>query len=307
MTSNLKFGLNYKLVYQTKDKNGNLTGEVEIPIVENQLGLTCEFEIKRSLNAELNTSIFKIRNLSLETREKMFKDRYDTLGYSRMWFYLGYGDQLDLAFTGNILATSSYNANNTDIITQIEAQDGSFLTYNTNSNFSVNENTTYEDVYNRIINDLKKKAEILQDDFKIELLSNNAKTELSKRTPTKMTFAGNSWNILKKYYANVFFIDNNTLFYLLPDDKKNKSVFLINAATGLLEVPKVSNVVLIVKTICEPSIQVGDLVEIETTKSTSYTKKQFKVFGINHAGTIGRNVLSKVITTLELNKYNIDF
>ena len=304
---NLKFGLSYKLIYQTKDNKGNITGEVEIPSEEGELGLTCEFEIKRSLNAELNTSVFKIINLSQDTRERMFKDRYNTDGYSRMWFYLGYQDRLELVFTGNILATSSYNQGTTEIVTEITAQDGSFLTYNSNSNFSVAENTTFEDVYYRLANDFKKKAETLKDDFKVEILSNTAKAELSNRTPQAMTFVGNTWNILKKYYSAAFFIDKNALLYLPKKEKINKPAFLINASTGLIEVPKVSNIVLIVKTICEPSIQVGDLVEIETTQTTLYSKKQFKVFGINHIGTIGRNVLSKVTTSLELNKYTIDF
>lgn len=304
--SNVKFGLNYKLIYETKNEKGETQQKVEIFNEDGDFGLTCDFEIKRSYQSQLNKSYFRIYNLSPSTRSKMARDRYDALNYSKIEFYLGYGKQLYLVFSGNALITESKYLNQTDAITTIEALDGSFLTYNSYSNFSVNENTTYQYIFDKFVKDLKNKASEVKDNFSMELLTADAKTELkNKRIAKKMTFAGNTWEEMKKLFGEGLFIDNNKINYLPLKAKNNKAVFVASAETGLLNIPQLSNAILTLDMICEPSVQVGDMAEIRTTRENRFANKQYKIFGISHAGTISKTVGTEATTTLDLGRFNI--
>lgn len=305
MQSNVKFGLKYKLVYQVKSKDGSVIEQIQITAIENDLNITCDFEIERTFQSELNKARFTITNLSPPTRNKMVKDRYDTRNYVKMWFYMGYGSQLNLVFTGNVLATETDDDSIVSGVTIIEALDGSFLVYNTYSQLTVAQNTSFELVFNKLFDDLKKSAQNLQDDFTLQPLTADAKKELSQRTYKAMSFSGNTWETMKTIFPDGLFIDNNVLYYLPKSAKKDNEVFVLQADTGLQKAPKISNTVLMARTICEPTIQVGDMVEVRTTRINRFTGKQYQVYGVNHKGIIGKNIASKVITTLNLGIFNI--
>ena len=298
MQNDIKFGLQYKLIAQVKNESGNLLGDVEIPTE-----LTCDFEIKRSYQSTLNKSYFKITNLSLDTRAILAKDRFRISQYTKMSFYFGYKDALSLAFTGNIQSTESYDQG-METITEIEAVDGAFLTYNTNSNFSLSSSATYKNALDRLVKNMTDSARKLNDNFSLAPLGTQAKKELSQLLPREKTFSGNTWQEIKNTFGDVIFIDNNTLHYLPIQDKvEEKTVFVLSAETGLLGTPKVSNAVLIVDVIAEPTLKVGDIVELRTTKGDRFSGKQYKVYGISHKGDIGLRATNKVTTTLELYRY----
>jgi hypothetical protein len=109
--------LNWKLIYEKRDSNGNLIRKVSIPADNTQDNLSCEFTIERNYEAKINKSIIKIFNLSPSTRQILRKDKYETSQFDTISFYAGGGNNLNLIFRGNILQAESIDIGVVDVIT----------------------------------------------------------------------------------------------------------------------------------------------------------------------------------------------
>lgn len=297
--------LNWKLFYEKKDKTGNSITTIVLPAQDSEINFSCEFTIERSYEAKVNKSNIKIYNLSPSTRKILRKDKFETNEFDKISFYAGSEGNLSLIFQGNVLQAESIDVREVDIITEIVALDGSFLTYNSFSNHTINSNVPYKNVFDKFFNDFTKKAVEIKEIFSLEPLTPET-TNFLNTTTTKqpLTLFGNSWEEMKKFFGGGLFIDNGKLNFLPINFKPQTEVVVLKAETGLKSVPKVSNAVLEVELIFSPKIKVGDMVEIQTSKDNFFNGKQFKVFGIKHSGNISQTTVTRVNTVLSLGRFN---
>jgi hypothetical protein len=300
-----KFGLNWKAIYEKKNIDGSVRWIVEIPFADEFNNFSCEFTIERSYSSQLNQSTIKIFNLSSETRALLRKDKYATTEFDKITFWAGYNNNLNLIFSGNVLQAESYDFSDTEIATEIIALDSSFIVYNTVSNYNLNAGVNYLTLLKKFTEDLSNKANSINETFVLNPLTPETENLLQNVKLKKATnIFGKTWEEMKLYFGDGLFIDNGTLNYLpVPLQNKN-SVFLINAESGLLKAPKVSNAVIELQMVFEPTIQVGNVAEINTLKENFFNAKQFKIFGIKHNGNISQSVSSKVITTISLGRFD---
>lgn len=297
--------LNWKLLYEKKDKTGNSITSIAIPSQDSEINFSCEFTIERNYEAKVNKSNIKIYNLSPNTRKILRKDKFETNEFDKISFYAGSEGDLSLIFQGNVLQAESIDVREVDIITEIVALDGSFLTYNSFSNHTINSNVSYKNVFDKFFNDFTKKAVEIKETFSLEPLTKET-TNFLNTTKTKqpLTLFGNTWEEMKKFFGDGLFIDNGKLNFLPINFIPQTEVVVLKAETGLKSVPKVSNAVLEVELIFSPKIKVGDMVEIQTSKDNFFNGKQFKVFGVKHSGNISQTTDTRVNTTLSLGRFN---
>ncbi len=300
-----KFGLNWKAIYEKRNPDGSARWTVNIPSIDEFNNFTCEFTIERRYSAQLNQATIKIFNLSPETRALLRKDKYETTAFDKITFFAGYNNNLNLIFSGNVLQAESYDSSDTEIATEIIALDSSFIVYNTVSNYNLNAGVDYLTLLKKLTGDLSNKANSVNETFTLNPLTPETENLLQSTKLKKATnIFGKTWEEMKLYFGDGLFIDNGVLNYLpVPFQNKN-SVFLINAESGLLKAPKVSNAVIELQMVFEPTIQVGNIVEINTLKENFFNAKQFKIYGIKHNGNISQNVSSKVITTISLGRFD---
>lgn len=297
--------LNWKLFYEKKDKTGNSITSIAIPSQDSEINFSCEFTIERNYEAKVNKSNIKIYNLSPNTRKILRKDKFETNEFDKISFYAGSEGDLSLIFQGNVLQAESVDVREVDIITEIVALDGSFLTYNSFSNHTINSNVSYKNVFDKFFNDFTKKAVEIKETFSLEPLTKET-TDFLNTTKTKqpLTLFGNTWEEMKKFFGDGLFIDNGKLNFLPINFIPQTQVIILKAETGLKSVPKVSNAVLEVELIFSPKIKVGDMVEIQTSKDNFFNGKQFKVFGVKHSGNISQTTETRLNTTLSLGRFN---
>lgn len=255
----MKFGRNYRLTIEPDDGEAIV---IEPPF-------TVQFNIVRNTMASLNHMQLSILNLSEETRNRIFQDRFNPREYKRVVFQAGY-DNLSTVFIGNIFQASSSRAG-TDIVTNIDARDGGFDTTGALTNTTI-EGGTLQDVIRALAGNFERitPAEIGGEDKKF-------------RRP--LVLVGNTYSLIRKYTDNRAFVDLEELKVL--DDKQATVgiVPLINSETGLLETPKREDASLTIETIFEPRIIMGQILEVQSSVNKAYDG-QYKVIGVTHSGTI---------------------
>ena len=104
------------------------------------------------------------------------------------------------------------------------------------------------------------------------------------KTPT--VFDGNSFSAINELTGGHTFIDNGILNTLNDNEcLSNYGAYLIQSDTGLLGTPKRYDAVLEIEMLFEPSIRLGQMVEI-VSETQSRFNGQYKVVGLEHNCTI---------------------
>lgn len=267
-----KFGLNYKLEVQTSD---NSYVEISYP-------LTCEFSIDRNTLAQANTASFTVYNLDQNTRNKCYKDLYQTTVYKGVEFYAGYGENLSLLFKGNIKRGYSERVG-TNFFTKIEAYDGGFAFVNGYSNKSFSAGTPKNEILDSLIADLPKvKKGIVGKGFDEKLVKGN-------------TYDDNTMKLLRSITNEHIFIDNERVNILTDEECLPSNLPMITADTGLLGTPLKEESSIAFNMVFEPRLLVGQEIYLESSTEPSYNGS-YKVIGFKHSGTISASTPSKVIT-----------
>lgn len=272
----LKFGLNYKIKIQVND-----TEEIEV-----KYPISCEFSIDRNTLSQANTASFTLINLAENTRNKIYKDQYQTTVYKGVEFYAGYGQDLSLLFKGNIKRAYSERTG-TEFYTKIEAYDGGYAFVNGYSARSFNAGTPKNDILDSLISDLPKlKKGVVGKGFEDDLKKGNV-------------YNDNTMQLLRAITNEHTFVDNERVNILLDEECLRGNVVQINANTGLLGTPLKEESSITFNMIFEPRLLVGQALYLESTTEKNFNGN-YKVIGFKHSGNISGSVASKVITSVNL-------
>lgn len=268
--------------HEGQDKDGNTT------LIQDEAHLTCHFTVTRGILSDSNKCTIQIYNLAPITREKIFQDAFQI--NPEKWKFVkleaGYGDDLTPIFMGRILQAYSFRkGGQTDIITEIQAQALDMFDCQTSYTFAAG--TTYKDALQTIVSGSMPNVKI----------GNVGNLEGTFQTPT--TFDGNAMENISKLTGGNAFIDNDQLNVLMSNEVIDVPVPVITQANGLLDTPNRRDANLEVKMLFEPSIIVGQLMEIQSGVQSDFNG-QFKVMGFTHDCTISGAEAGSRTTTVNL-------
>lgn len=261
-----KFGRNYRLTIQMND------GDSAIVI---QPPFTLEFNLSRNAMASLNQGTFMIYNLGPDTRNKIFQDWFNPNKYRKFILEAGYGSNLTTIFQGAIFQASSARRG-TDIITTVVARDGGFDVPTTQSYRTVQQGTSVMDLVKGLVGDFTNLKQGILGDIPGTLLR-------------PAVISGNTYEILQKYTNNQCYIDLETVNMLNNNQAISGPVAVIDSSTGLLETPRRDDGMLSIRTLFEPQILMGQVIELKSEVLPIYNG-QYKVIGAQHQGVISEAV-----------------
>jgi len=270
-----KFGRTYRLTSESNVDSEAIVIEPPISI---------QFNLNRSTMASLNNCQIRILNLSQLTRSKIFQDRFNLSKRKKVILQAGY-EKLSTIFVGDIFMADSYRQGN-DIITFIDARDGGFDSSGTLTNKTIQKGTTVKSAIEEMI---KQFSNIKQG--KIGTVEGEFKRPV--------VLDGNTFELIKKYTDDKAFIDLEKVNILQDNETITGEIALINSETGLLGVPRRNDSFLTIDTLFEPRITMGQVLAIESTIQPEYDG-QYKVIGVNHAGTISESIGGSVKSRFSL-------
>ena len=275
-----KFQCGYKLTVNWIDKHGEPVQAIVTPPI------TVDFSVIKSTRSENSTRI-NVYNMDGANREEIYKDIVLLKPEETVkWVTLeaGYAGRYSLVSWGYIQQCSTVRKG-TDVVTTIDVIDPDILTEYCGITFK--EGTTYKEAYEYLVSQLPSlklgETGILQGEFKV---------------PT--VFDGNTYLLLNKITGRHTFVDNGVINTLGDNETlTDYECYYIAADTGLLETPKRYDDVLEVQMLFEPTIRLGQLVEIKSETQSRFDG-QFKVLGINHNCLISGSMEGTRTTTLQL-------
>lgn len=275
-----KFQCHYKLILQWPNENG----QIDKAIVSDPI--TINFDIKKELFQSTNTARIVIYNLDAGTRESIYQDRllFETNRQKSVTLLAGYGESLTVCLFGHIQQCYSERVG-VDMVTTIDVIDPDILTQYTSVTFEAG--TTFKEAIDYLTSQFPnlKQGEVgnFQGEFK---------------TPT--VFDGNSFSAINELTGGHTYIDNGVLNTLNDNEcLSNYGAYLIESDTGLLGTPKRYEAVLEIEMLFEPSIRLGQMVEIVSSTQSRFNG-QYKVVGLNHNCTISGAVAGTRRTKLQV-------
>lgn len=310
----MKFGRNYKLTIET---NPIITGTPLAPppgqtepgnsstaqpssspsnkalIIESPL--TIRFNITRGGNSRPHMDL-QIYNLNESSREAIRHDRFSSRKLQKIVLEAGY-DNLSVVFRGDIFSASSTRENETNIVTYIDARDGGFDISNTKTYQTIQKNTTYKDVFMALI-------------AQFPTLKPGSIGSIDGTALRPVVLVGNTWQLANKVCNGNCFVDLGEIHVLKSGEaivrkdlqtKGPASVPIIGPETGLLGTPQREDAFISVKTLFEPTIIIGEIVQLKSQVMPFYDG-QYKVIGINHNGIISGAINGTCYTTFSLVK-----
>lgn len=265
-----------------EDSQGNLKLE------QDEARLTCHFNLTRGILSDSNKCTIQIYNLAPKTREKIFQDAFQM--NPEKWKYVkleaGYDGNLSVLFMGRILQAYSHRqGGQTDIVTEIQAQ--ALDMFDCQASYTFEAGTTYKEALQAI-------ATGSMPNVKLENVGN-----LEGTFKTRTTFDGDAMENISKLTGGNAFVDNNSLNVLMSNEVIDVPVPVITEANGLLDTPDRRDANLEAKMLFEPSLIVGQLLEIKSGVSPNFNG-QFKVMGFTHDCTISGAESGSRTTTVNL-------
>lgn len=285
----MKFHRQFQLKIQTFESAADpTTTPIEITISP---PFTIEFNIERSANSGLNTMEIRIYNLQPDTRVHIQHDPFKTDVYQRIELRAGYSGDLPIIFKGNIWEANSYREGS-NIITSITCFDGGLDTITQRSFFSLEQGTTLKDAVMTMINQFPNVTV--------------GKIGAIEGTPQRpLVVDGNTWEQIKKYTTQTgtganCFIDLEKVNVLSQNEVIGAEVPVIDADTGLLETPRRDQNFLVLTTLFEPRIFVGQLIKLISTIQKPVYNGDYQVVGVSHQGVISEAVSGECRSTFSL-------
>lgn len=257
-------------------------------IVQDEAQLTCHFNLTRGILSDSNKCTIQIYNLAPSTREKIFQDAFqiDPSKWKFVRLEAGYDGVLSPIFMGRILQAYSHRSGGqTDIVTEIQAQALDMFDCQTSHTFEAG--TTYKEAVQTIATT----------DLPNVTIGNIGELNGTFQTPT--TFDGNAMENINKISGGNAFIDNNQLNILMSNEVIDVPVPVITEDNGLLDTPDRRDANLEVKMLFEPSLIVGQLLEIKSGVQTVFNG-QYKVMGFTHDCLISGSQAGSRTTTVNL-------
>lgn len=256
-----KFQCHYKLILQWYEN-----GKLEQAIVSDPI--TIHFDIKKQLFQSTNTARITLYNIDAGTRESIYQDRllFDTNRTKSVTLLAGYGESLTTCLFGHIQQCYSERVG-TDMVTTIDIIDPDVLSQYTSVTFEAG--TTFKEAIQYLTSQFPniKQGEIgnITGEFK-----------------TPVVIDSNTFSAINQITGGHTFIDNGIINSLNDNEVlSNFGAYLIESDTGLLGTPKRYDAVLEINMLFEPSIRVGQMVEIVSVTQSRFDG-QYKVVGLNH-------------------------
>lgn len=251
--------------------------------------ITCKFNVTRSTFSASTECNIQLYNLAPSTRNVIFQDLYSNAIDSSTWKYVhfeaGYGDTLTAIFKGRIKQAYSYKSGGqTDVITEIQVIPFDIFDCQTSVTFAAG--TSYKDALSRMVSDMPNVTQ-----------GNTGALEGTFKTQT--TFDGNAFSEINTLTGGHSFVDNGVLNTIMSNEVIDVPVPVIGDDTGLLQTPVKKGSQLEVKMLFEPTLILGQLLEINSRVATQFNG-QFKVIGFTHSGTISPTQGGQRITTATL-------
>lgn len=255
---------------------------------------TMEFDIERNSWATSQTGTFRIKNLSPNLRDNIYKDAFATWNYATVKLQAGYkGQFLPTIFFGQILEAQSHRDGQFDFVTEINAQDGGFAIANSYSAQVVQPNTSFADAFASLNGDLANTAET-------PIIGNLPAKALSTRP---VVFVGPTFKTIQNTLPPNTFgtIDLGTLKVMAYDDglQFGDVIFNISADTGLLDPPVRSGNGISCRMLFEPRITLGQQVKLTSLDNTKFNGI-YQVMGVAHLGIVSPTESGSAYTTLQL-------
>lgn len=295
--------------------------------------ISIDFEVSRNNLATANTCKLTLYNLSKQTRDLFFRDQLDIgkpydpkdVGYTsytrdskkgyetlqkqkealdkkadnditqyRNYFELWVGYESTntsyLLFSGCTLYAYSYKQN-VDYLTEISGYTVNMKDPMTYINYTAKAGTTKGQAIRNIVNQLTGVTEI-QIDETIEKYIFDKDTVLM----------GTAEDILCDMFGEKPYIDNNAFVMFKDDSVIKRDPLTITEASGLLGSPKRTQNGVKITMAFEPSLRVGQLVQLGASRETTYNGTNFVVSGFRHTGSISPVKDSRTVTEVELLK-----
>lgn len=260
-----KFQCHYKLTLQWFEEDQPVQTVITDPI-------SIQFDIQKALFQSTNVAKIVVFNMDGEVRESIYQDRlvFDKAKTKMLTLEAGYGDNLTLICLGYIQECYS-ERQGTDFVTTIEVLDPDILSQYTSVTFEAG--TTFEEAYKYLASQFPN-------------LQQGERGELVGEFQTPTIFEGNSFVAINKLTGGHTFIDNGVINTLNDNETlTDYGVYLIESDTGLLETPKRREAILEVNMIFEPTLRLGQMVEIKSATQSRFDG-QYKINGISHKCSI---------------------
>lgn len=271
----------YRLTVGLQDKEGNPIDEAIV--ITNPIGV--QFSVDRGIYSQRQSLEIDIYNLNKENRRKLFRDRFQDQ-YLMCILEAGYEDiGMAVIFAGFVWSCySKHEGVNT--ITHITA------------------NTNLGEQY-ATVNATLEKGQTIQDIVDTCMKSVPYYTTGKQSVPDftfirPVSVADNAFRILRTYTGKRVYSDLMRVYILGDDEAIEGYVEEITDSTGLLGTPERKDATLTVKTIFEPRLVVGQIIQIKSSVAGEFDG-QYKIFGISHRGTINDANAGKLETTLQMN------
>lgn len=248
--------------------------------------LTINFSIERNTFASANTGRFTIYNLAPSTRNSLafFQDRFATDKTKYVEFKAGYNGNLVTCFRGYILQSYS-KRQGVDVLTEMECLDMGTAQYDY-VNVTFEAGTTKLEAYKNIVQNC-------------EGLTLGYVGKLEGDYKTAVTLNGDPLTVLNQITEGHTFIDGGVVHTLQNNESLDIGVTVLNPETGLLSTPERRGAEIVINSVFNPNIQVGQLLEIKDPILTTFNGT-YMACGFNHSGVISGAVAGQRTTTIHL-------
>ncbi len=259
--------------------------------VEITLPNTVEFTITRALLGSSQTGSFKVYNLQETVRTAMRKDYSHASQLRAIKFRCGYAPseefQLPLVFNGTVNTCFSYRQG-TDWITEINAFDGGWPMANANNvSMTVAPGASAAQTIVMLSRQMPNLSGTpIVGDFPIR----NLRGEV---------LFGNIWTLILEKSNGFAAVDNGQVKALNLNEVFRGPITLISEESGLLGSPKRSETFVELSMLFEPSLSVGQIVELYSTVDRSLNR-DWKVFGFEHHGTVSPSICGELLSSVKL-------
>jgi hypothetical protein len=250
--------------------------------------ITIEFETVHACCGSANTGRFILYNLKPDTRHSIYQDEYVDTQYRQVIFKAGYdGQHLSIVFQGNMRVAYSQRVG-TDWHTVIDCFDGGYAMYNGDYGDSIPDGVTKRALLLKLLTSMPGLGTPVISNF----------TDVYQKGPVEV---GKSWDIVQSIInieTEHAFIEHEIPYCLFLNDYIKGDIPLIDASTGLLATPIRKRTVLDIRTLFEPRIKLGQVIELQSLEK-EYSG-QYKVVGYGHSGMISDAVCGELITNMQL-------
>lgn len=275
------FGRIVDLDIQIKDKiktYHNLQGDKNIKI---------EFNITKSINASGGEAVISIWGLipdDIAFLSTNYIKSTSTLNQSLISLFGGYKENKTLLFNGNIV-NALPNLTNQDYNIELKAINA--ISNSQNSSPISIKNASLKSVCQRIANELN--LILKYDDSIVKNLGD-------------YSYFGTAFAQilnLRSYYPNEIniFINDNFLVVQKQSFLEKGKIILINSKTGLIGTPVPTSTGCKIKTLLNPSLQVGNIIKLES-KKIPQLNGLYKILELKHNGSNRGDVWQSEITTI---------